>query len=129
MSEKVIGEQFQGVSVGLSIPLWENKNRVKYSEAQTIALQSIVADNKLQFYNRLKTLHTKAVSLQKNNIDYRLSLQNFDNSELLEMALDKGEISLIDYILELSIYYESVYKLLEQERDLNRTVAELNKYL
>lgn len=129
MSEKVIGEQFQGVTVGLSIPLWENKNGVKYSAAQTIALQSIVADNKLQFYNRLKTLHTKAVSLQKNTIDYRLSLQNFDNSELLKMALDKGEISLIDYILELSIYYESVNKLLEQEKDLYRTLAELNQYL
>jgi outer membrane protein TolC len=27
MSEKVVGEQFQGVSVGMSIPLWENKSQ------------------------------------------------------------------------------------------------------
>jgi len=129
MSEKVIGEQFQGVTLGLSIPLWENKNRVKYSVAQTVALQSIVADNKLQYYNRLKTLHTKAVGLQKNATDYRLNLQNFDNSKLLKKALDKGEITLIDYILELSIYYGSVNKLLELEKDLSRTLAELYQYL
>ena len=45
------------------------------------------------------------------------------------MALDKGEISLIDYILELSIYYESVNKLLEQEKYLNKILAKLNQYL
>ncbi len=28
MSEKVVGEQFQSLTVGLSIPLWENKNSV-----------------------------------------------------------------------------------------------------
>lgn len=129
MSEKVVGEQFQGITVGLSIPLWENKNKVKYSEAQTFALQSIVSDHKLQFYNQLKTLHTKAVGLQKNATDYRLSLQNFDNSELLKKALDAGEITLIDYMLELSIYYESVTKLIELEKELSQTVAELNQYL
>ncbi|MDD4109021.1 MAG: hypothetical protein PHH93_09905, partial [Prolixibacteraceae bacterium] len=26
MSESIVGEQYQGISVGLSIPLWENKN-------------------------------------------------------------------------------------------------------
>jgi len=128
MSEKITGEQFQGVAVGLSIPLWENKNKVKYSEAQTVAFHNIVVDNKVQYYNQLKILHTKAVGIQKNAADYRISLQKFDNSELLKKALDKGEISLIDYIIELSIYYNSVNNLLELERDLSRTVAELNRY-
>ncbi|MDO9153121.1 MAG: TolC family protein [Paludibacter sp.] len=129
MSEKVIGQQFQGVTVGLSIPLWENKNKVKFSKANTIALESIVTDNKLQFYNQLKTIHTKAVGLQKTVNNYRLSLLSYDNSELLKKTLDKGEISLINYIVELSIYYESVNKLLELESEMNKTLAELNQYL
>ncbi|MBC8319160.1 MAG: TolC family protein [Bacteroidetes bacterium] len=129
ISEKVIGQQFQGVTGGLSIPLWENKNKVKFAKAKTIALESIATDNKLQFYNHLKTMHTKAIGLQKNVNDYRLSLLSFDNSELLKKALDKGEISLISYILELSIYYESVNKLLELEREMNKTLAELNQYI
>lgn len=129
MSEKVIGQQFQGVTIGLSIPLWENKNKIKFAKANTIALESIATDNKLQFYNHLKTLHTKAIGLQKNVNDYRISLLSYDNSELLKKALDKGEISLINYILELSIYYESVNKLLELEREMNKTLAELNQYM
>ena len=128
MSEKIVGEQFQGVTVGLTIPLWENKNTVKYAKANSMAVESMVTDNRLQFYNQLKTLHTKAVGLQNSLNDYRLNLLLFDNSELLEKALDKGEITLIDYILDLSIYYKSVDKLLQLERDMNKTLAELNQY-
>lgn len=129
MSEKAIEQHFQGVTVGLSIPLWENKNKVKFARAGSIALESLAIDNKIHFYNSLKALHAKAVGLQKNANDYRLSLLTFDNSELLKKALDKGEISLINYILELSIYYESVTKLLELERELNKTLAELYQYI
>jgi len=47
----------------------------------------------------------------------------------LKKASEKGEISLINYISELSIYYENTILLLESERDLNKTLAELNQYL
>ncbi len=127
MSETVVGQQFRGISVGLSIPLWENKNTVKYAKANTVALEAVVADNKVQLYNQLKTLHSKAISLQSNVTEYRSKLQSFNSSDLLKKALDKGEISLIDYIMELSIYYENVNKMLELDRDMNKAVAELNR--
>jgi len=128
MSEDVVGQQFQGVTVGLSIPLFENKNAVKYAKAKTLAVQSAEADTRLQFYNNLKALHTKAVSQQKSLNDYRTNLQLFDNSPLLQKALDLGELSLAEYIYELSIYYESFNKLLELERELNMTIVEFNRY-
>jgi len=129
MSESVVGQDFKGLTVGLSIPLWENKNTVKYAKANTLALESMATDNKVQLYNQLKVLHTKAIELQNSSSDYQLKLQSLNNSELLKKALDKGEISLIDYIIELSIYYESVNNLLGLKRDMNITVAELNQYL
>lgn len=129
MSEALSTEQFRGVVVGLTLPLWENKNKVKYAQAQTLAIESIEADRKLQFYIHLNTLHTKVYSLQKNLEEYRSLLLAFDSSELLMKALDQGEISLIDYMLELSIYYESVNTLLEMERYLNKTYAELNQFI
>lgn len=128
MSETVVGQQFQGLSVGMSIPLWENKNQIKHAKAQAIATESSITDSKLQFYMKLKTLHTKFSGLQKNVNDYRSSLQELDNSVLLKKALVKGEISLINYLVELSIYYESMNKLLELERELNKTAAELKRF-
>jgi outer membrane protein TolC len=129
MSESLVGQEFKGVTVGLSIPLWENKNTVKYAKASAFALENTVSDSKMQLYNHLKMLHAKAASLQSNVSDYKIKLQSFNNTELLKKAFDKSEITLINYMLELSIYYESVNNLLKLERDLNKTIAELNQYL
>ena len=128
MSEKTPGSQFRGITFGISVPLWENRNTVKYAKARTLALQSAEQDSKLQFYNNLKLLHGKAVTLSANIEEYRSKLREFSNADLLLEALDGGEISLIEYILELSIYYESANNLLAMERDLNRIIAELNQY-
>jgi len=128
MSEDVVGQQFQGVTVGLTIPLLENKNAVKYAKAKIIAVQSAETDTKLQFYNDLKSLHTKATGLQNSMIDYRTNLEKFSNSGLLLKALDKGELSLAEYYFELTVYYESFNKLLVLEKTLNETIIELNRY-
>jgi cobalt-zinc-cadmium efflux system outer membrane protein len=128
MSEKVTGEQFQGITIGVSIPLWENKNTVKYAKAKTLAVQSMEADVKLQFYNEMKVIHAKVVALQSSIAEYKKSLLAFSHSDLLKKALDKGEISLSEYLYELSVYYTSTDKLLEMERDLNKAIAELNRF-
>ena len=129
MSEMAVGQEFQGFTIGMSIPLWEQKNTVKYSKANKIAVQNLEVDQKLQLYNHLKTTHQKVIELQKNTYEYESKLQHFNNLSLLNKALEKGEINLIDYFIELTAYYESVNKLLELKRDYNKTVAVLNQYL
>ncbi len=129
MSEKAGGEQFQGLIVGVSIPLWENKNTVKYAKANTDAMHSYAVDSKIVFYNQLRSLYKKAKSLQKNTEDYRTQLSKYEHSALLNKALDKGQITLIDYMLELSIYYTSQNNLLEMERDLKLCLAELYQFM
>ena len=129
MSEKVMDEQFQGIAFGLSIPLWQDKNKVKYAKAKKEAVESEVFNTRLQFYNRLQTLYAQAAGLQKNVGEYRTQLEPLDHSDLLIKALDAGEITLIEYIMELSIYYESMNRLLELERDMKKSVARLNRYM
>lgn len=128
MSESVVGEQFKGVTLGMSIPLWENKNKVKYAKANAMAMESAASDHKLQFYNHLKSIHAKAVALQENVKAYRSALGNVDNSAFAKKALDLGEISIIDYMIQLSMYYESVDSLLEMEKELNKVYSELIQY-
>lgn len=126
MSEKVVGEHFQGITIGLSIPLWENGNTVKYAKAKLSAYQTIENDSKLKYYNHLMMLHQKALGMQVSADDYRSKLSNLSHTTLLQKALDKGEISLVEYLYELSFYYDSYEKLLVMERDLNRVVVEMN---
>lgn len=129
MSETVLNEQFKGISFGINIPLWEDKNKVKYEKAKTEALEHFSTDQKLQFYNQLKTLHTKVIEMQKSVSEYRTELHILDNSDLLLKTLESGELSLINYIFELSVYYENVNQLLDYERELNKTFAELQQFM
>lgn len=128
MSEKVVGEQFQGITLGLSIPLWENKNTVKQARQQTAAMQSMEADQKLQWNNHLKILHSKAVALQQQVSGYRQQLQALDHTGSLQKALNAGEINLVNYLLELTVYYEHVDRLLDTEHELHSTLTDMNRY-
>jgi len=125
MSENVGSEKFRGITMGVSVPLWENKNRVKQAEMQVIASEAALADTEIQFYNRLQSLFAKSRSLQENAESYRVALSTFSNEALLKKALDGGEISLLNYLLELEYYYTTMDKLLETKRDLGLSLAEL----
>ncbi|MDR0541017.1 MAG: TolC family protein [Dysgonamonadaceae bacterium] len=126
MSESVAGgEHFRGVTLGISIPLWENRNRVKQAKAQVRAAEVLLDDNKTQLFNRLKSLYLKASALRQNARKLRFSLSENDNGLLLKKALDMGEISLLNYLLEIDYYYDAVNKALEAERDYERAIAEL----
>jgi outer membrane protein TolC len=129
VSEMLTLEKFRGFAIGVSIPLWENKNTVRYAKAHTSAVQSSEQDQKLQFYNHLKAQHAQALSLNSSHQEYKMLLQSIDNTGLLARAWEQGEISLTDYLLELSFYYQSVDNVMELELELYQTLAGLNKYL
>lgn len=127
-SERVLGTTFQGIGAGISIPLWENKNTVKYAKAQTLALLITEFDAKLQFYNTMKIQFSKVKNLQSMVADYRKVLQSINSSDLLQKALEKGQISLIEYLMELTLYYDAVNCTLESERDMQYAVSELTQW-
>ena len=126
MSEKIVGEHFQGVTLGVSVPLWENKNRVRQAKAQVQAAESALEDSKVQFYNRLQTLFFKVSALQQNAQKLPKSLSDYSNAPLLQKALDAGEISRLNYLLEIEYYYEAMNKALEAERNYELAMAELS---
>lgn len=126
MSEKVVGEQFQGITLGISIPLWENKNRIKQAKASVRAAELRAEDSKLQFHNQLQILYNRTAGLQITAEKYRQSLLRANNTEMLKKALDAGEISLLEYMVEMGMYYDTVNQALEAERDYQKAFAELS---
>ncbi|MDR1454716.1 MAG: TolC family protein [Tannerella sp.] len=126
MSEKVAGEHFQGLTLGITIPLWENRNRVRQARAAVRAAEKRSEDAEQQLYGRLQILYSRAAGLKRSAEKYRRSLTTLNNADLLKKALDAGEISLLEYIVETGLLYETVNRALEAERDFNRTYAELS---
>jgi outer membrane protein TolC len=125
MSERVTGETFQGVTLGLSIPLWGNKNRTRQAKAAVRAAESKQADMRLQLYAHLQSVYNRATGLQDIAATTRQSLLTLNNTELLQKALNAGEISLLDYLVEVALYYDAIARALEAERDFEKAVAEL----
>jgi outer membrane protein TolC len=126
MSEKVVGQHFQGLTLGVSVPLWANKNQLKQAKASVTAAQSRESDSRRQLYNQLQILYSRAAGLKMAAERYRQSLMVEGNTDLLKMALDAGEISLLDYMLEMGLYYNTINQMLEAERDYQKAFAELS---
>lgn len=126
MSENVVGQRFQGLTMGVSVPLWENKNRVKQAKSAVVAAQARQTDSKQQFYNQLQIQYNRALGLKNTAESYRKSLVMANSTELLKKALDAGEISLLNYMVELGLYYNMVNQTLEAERDYQKALAELS---
>ncbi|MPN41856.1 hypothetical protein SDC9_189411 [bioreactor metagenome] len=49
-----------------------------------------------------------------------------NNTELLKKALDAGEISLLEYMVEMGLYYDIINQVLGTERDFQKAFAELS---
>lgn len=118
--------KFNGISAGISIPLWENKNSVQHAKAHMQSAQSAEADLRLQLRHELKALHARLISLIVSTEQYRAGLNSLDNSKTLTKALYLGEISITEYLLETASYFDAKSELLSMERLLNRAAVELS---
>lgn len=126
MSELTTADKFRGVTVGVNIPLWSNSNKVKQSRAKIAAAESRKAAAEQQFYFDLLSQYNRAASLKANSELMRSSLSETDSREYLLAAQSKGEISMIEYLVETDQYYEALEQTLSAERDYHLALAQLN---
>lgn len=124
-SEITPGQALRGISFGISVPLWENKNKVKLAKASVAAAEAKQAETKQAFYNNLQTLYSKAKGLENTARLYNKALKELDNSELLLKALNAGEISMLDYIVEMQLYYDTIDRAHTAMRDFEKAKSEL----
>ncbi|MDO4790089.1 MAG: TolC family protein [Porphyromonas sp.] len=128
MGEFVTGERFQGITVGVSIPLWENKNRIREAKAGLLATRSATREIKTEHLHYHRNLHSRARMLLQNIERYNTALSSNRNDTLLFKAYSEGEISLLTYLLEVEYFFEAYEEKLNTERDLALVQAELTAY-
>lgn len=127
MGEFVTGNTFQGVTIGLSIPLWENKNRVRQARQAATAVSQQTDDVRLQYRTHLRSLYDQAVQLQQTVTQYDAALSP-DGLALLTRAFEKGELPLLNYLLEQDYWTNAYDHRLQAQRDQALVVAELNAW-
>lgn len=121
-------QTMNGFRIGMSIPLWENKNTVKRAKAQAEYSALNVEDNTQTLKATLKELYLQAQSLQLSKEEYARTLANQRSEELLNKSLEAGQISMIDYFVEITILYDSIQNYLEVEKEYHNLLAQLLQY-
>lgn len=117
-----------GFMVGVSIPLFENKNTVKKAKAQAEFATASLEDNRLNLKTNLQQLYQQAEALQISRADYAKVLEQQRNIELLNKALNAGQLSVIDYFTELTTIYDSHQSYLDVEKEYHNILAQLYQY-
>lgn len=125
MEEVMPVEAFRGPTIGVSIPLWSSSHKVSSAKAQVQAAKAQQKSVYAEFYAQAKALYNKALRLGETSAKYNALTAPEESLRDLKTALDAGEISLIDYIAELSFYYDTRELALRTERDYLIAVAEL----
>lgn len=121
-------EKTQGVSVGVSIPLWQNKNRIKQAKAEALAAEYAKNDAELNLENSLQTLFERVKVLQTSAASIGKAIEMHNNEDLLYKAYNAGELSLLEYLLEVEYYISVKTKLLDTQSEMAQAYAQLTAH-
>lgn len=126
MAELVKGSNFRGLTLGLSIPIWSVRSKVRQANASCEAAKLEERDAVTKTYNSFKALYDRAKGLQEISAELSSSLAvSTEAMALTEHKLKSGDISLIDNIMELSLYYSLADEVLATSCDYALALAEL----
>lgn len=121
------GHPMNGVVVGFSFPLFENRNKVKSAKSQVAGLDYRQENALLQASSALWQLYEEASRLQASIEEYRQTFRQQQDLSVLKQALMGGQISMIEYFVEVSTLYQSQTNLLQIENRYQQVMAEIYK--
>jgi cobalt-zinc-cadmium efflux system outer membrane protein len=127
-SQGVSGERFSGVYGGLSIPLWSNRNKVKAAQSNLEFQESYSVSRTMEQYASFEKQFNDYQILLATFNDYQSTLSGLNSDGLLLQAYQLGEISFMEYYIELQFYRQAYDAMLEMENQLYQLQADLQKH-
>lgn len=122
------GQTFNGIHTGITIPLWENKNRVKLRKAEIVYADLNLQSHLTEHYFQIKQHYNLYLNLRDQLATYTEVFESIKALPLLTKAFEEGHISMMEYFIELNFYNSAYKNYLETEKELQEVVAELFKH-
>lgn len=116
-----------GVVVGFSFPLFENRHKVKAAKSQALSTDYQRENARIEAASTLWQLYEEASQLSQSIREYQETFARQRDLTLLRKALEGGEISMIEYFVEVSVVYQSKANLLQLENQYQKAVARIYK--
>ncbi len=119
-SENVVGSTWRGAKVGLSLPLMSQQRAVKAARMQTQAAQEALAAERTERFNEFRCMFHRHEALIRNVQNLRAAFRQNNSIALLDKALEAGEISLEQYLLQANYYYDFEMEIWDTARELEQ---------
>ena len=100
---------------------------MKIAKSQALNLDYQKENAALQARSDLWQLYEEARSLHASMEEYERTFRQQQDLSLLKQALTGGQISLIEYFVEVSVVYQSQANLLQLENQYQKAMAKLYK--
>ncbi|CAM4086738.1 TolC family protein [Gillisia limnaea] len=124
----VSGNNYSGFYGGISIPLWNSKNKVKAAEANYEYQQSNTEVITTSLYTQFQEIYNQYLLMLEKYNEYQTTMGNLNSEQLLFKAYQLGEYSFMDYYIELQFYRNASDKMLQMEKELQLLQAQLLKH-
>jgi outer membrane protein, heavy metal efflux system len=127
-SQGILGQNYRGIHAGITIPLWENKNKINVVKANLDYANSNTQTHRLN--HRLENKQDyNLIDVRLKMVDeYKELLLTLNNSTLLNKALALGQITVIQYFYDESFYFTAYDKFLKAEWEYQQAIARLYKF-
>jgi outer membrane protein TolC len=122
------GERFSGFLVGLRIPLFSNRQKLRQARAESLSSGLKYEEGAMKTQNELSRLYRSASALKESMAEYERLMDGQNSLPLLNKALESGGISIIEYFVEVASFYDSLRNLMQLENDYRKTVSSLLKH-
>lgn len=122
------GVRYNGFMVGVSIPLFSNRNHVKQAKAQSRYTEMQLESSAYNVERELFRLYHQSEALKTSMKEYKSVLGQQNNLALLNKAIRAGQISMIEYFVDVTTYYQSVENYLQLQNQYQKAIAQLYKY-
>lgn len=127
-SQFILGQKYQGIHLGLSIPLWERKNTVKQKKLEQLAAEDRMTDHRLEHMQENRIYYQQYEEASYLLGEYKGLLDQLKSELLLEKALQFGEISVIQYYNEILSLYKTRDAYLEYGLQQQQAIAKLYRF-
>ena len=122
------GERFNGFLVGISIPLFSNRNNVKQAKAQALYTDLQLESTTTTVESELHQLYNQSVALKTSMDEYNTVLKSQNSLALLNKAIQTGRISMIEYFVDVTTFYQSMQNYMQLQNEYQKVMAQLYKY-
>lgn len=117
-----------GLIVGMSIPLFSSRHKRKVAQRMHEASEFAVANQELVEVSKIGAQYASLLSLQEMIAEFRPIADNDAIYRSLDKALEAGQLSMRDYLIEMRQLKSAKMRLFDMEYNYQTALISISKY-